>query len=305
MSSENRISIITSIFKGRRYLKRYAYHLIRFVETLRKAGIDLEVIIIANDPTAWERCILRDLAARIMDYCDMKIISVERETLYKSWNRGVRESTGDIIGFWNVDDIRNAHAVIDCLGMFQEGAEIVCLPFPLIRTTRNRKQILSIKYYDEKYLTSLDQESEYILVPFFLVGREVFRKVGLFDEQFHITGDFEWQLRATEFYSISIARTTGGLFFSDGDNLSGQENLRHRVEQNIIFKRYGISNKLKPLTAAQHEILNSYEIDHIILTNDTIYSNEERCIIEPKKCLIMQASRYINRLCIRLRCIVK
>lgn len=296
MDNINKVSMITSIFRSKRHIMLYAYHLIKFAKLLYEAEIDFEVIIIANDPSVWERCVIRDLAARILDYCNIKILSVERETLYKSWNRGIRESTGDIVGFWNVDDIRNPHAVIDSLEQFRQGAKIVSLPFPLITTTRNRKHVLSIKYYDAKYLSSHDPESEYILVPFFLVSKKVFEKVGLFDEQFYITGDYEWQLRAKEFYSFEIAQTIGGVFFSDGANLSGQGHLRHRVENNVIYRRYAMFNKLMPLTPTQHKMLNEYEIEQIIISNEKSYINRKQRIIEPKKCPIMSANRCFKRL---------
>ena len=59
----------------------------------------------------------------------MRVYYVSRESLYASWNRGINLAKGDVLGFWNVDDVRYPEAVIDAIDLINKGAELVYFPF--------------------------------------------------------------------------------------------------------------------------------------------------------------------------------
>ena len=90
----------------------------------------LEIIIIANSPNKLEEECLNEIKLRIET---AKIVKVARESLYASWNRGIKLSTGEAICFWNVDDIRFGRALIDGLRKIEKGADIVYFPFLIFK----------------------------------------------------------------------------------------------------------------------------------------------------------------------------
>jgi hypothetical protein len=70
-----------------------------------------------------------------------------------------------------------------------------------------------------------------------MVKKEVFSKVGLFDESFKIAGDFDWMVRATK-SNIKFEKSDvlGGIFTNDGTTLSGSKNnLQQKENQRILI----------------------------------------------------------------------
>ena len=123
------VSIITSLYKSDNYLDAYTKNLKAFAGFLTAKGFPFEVIIIANEPTAREKQLQKDFAGQGW----FKFMEVGREPLYASWNRGVDLSAGEIVGFWNVDDVRSPQAVVEAAELFKGGAELVYFPFVIKR----------------------------------------------------------------------------------------------------------------------------------------------------------------------------
>src|SRR3990167_3573116 len=68
--------------------------------------------------------------------------------------------------------------------------------------------------------------------PFFIFSRSLYDKVGPFDEQFRIVGDFDWCIRAVKISDkFMLSAKVAGVFKRTGDTLSGG-NLRHAAENN-------------------------------------------------------------------------
>ena len=122
----NSITLITSLYKSEEYLKKYIRRIKKNADFLLKNNIDFEIVIIGNDSTVSEKQELEkfeSLNKRI------KIFYVSREPLYASWNRGVELAKNEILGFWNVDDIRYPQAIVDGIRLVKQGAELVYFPF--------------------------------------------------------------------------------------------------------------------------------------------------------------------------------
>jgi len=100
--------------------------LIFFAEFLLKNNIDLEVIIISNDSTINEKRKLEKFK-NLNKW--IKVFYVSREPIYASWNRGVELAKNEIIGFWNVDDVRFPEAIINGIRLIKQGAELIYFPF--------------------------------------------------------------------------------------------------------------------------------------------------------------------------------
>jgi Glycosyl transferase family 2 len=119
------ISLITSLYRSKKFLPSYINNINNVVKKLLKKNIRCEIILVSNQPDESEIEFLNRL--KIISY--IKVIIVDRESLYSSWNRGIREASGSVIGFWNVDDKRYWRAIEDGVKLIQKGEELIYFPY--------------------------------------------------------------------------------------------------------------------------------------------------------------------------------
>ena len=120
------VTLITSLYRTIDFLPRYLERASQLLTDTSQAGINVELIIVANDVTDAENTLLTPF---IKAHDSVKLITVPRESLYASWNRGVQQATGHFIGFWNVDDIRFADALIKITQPDYASCDLVYFPF--------------------------------------------------------------------------------------------------------------------------------------------------------------------------------
>jgi hypothetical protein len=243
------VSVITSLYQAKAHLADYLLRVQMVALQLKQAGVALEVVLVANDPSEWEQKILGDLARALETALTAAVIrlDVPREPLYASWNRGIRHSSGRALAIWNVDDDRTAAALIEGHRLIREGCGIVDFPFAGSRTvhigpfTFHPKREFPAQYdpanFRRKARTS----------PFFMFSRAIYEEVGPFDPHFRIAGDFDWcarpaALAATYCQGASLS----GTFFLHGDNLSGSQNPLEAMEDDIVMLRRGMWDQLVP-----------------------------------------------------------
>ncbi len=98
--------------------------------------------------------------------------------------------------------------------------------------------------------------------PFFLFTKSLYARVGPFDEQFKIAGDFDWCVRAAKVSNGFVrGKTLAGEFRVDGGGLSAGGSERHAVENQIICQRHHIIDKIKPFGSS---LLEQYRADAIL-----------------------------------------
>jgi len=256
----NSITLITSLYKSEEYLKKYIRRIKKNADFLLKNNIDFEIVIISNDSTIDERQELEKFK-NLNKW--IKVFYVSREPLYASWNRGVELAKNEILGFWNVDDVRYPEAIIDGIRLIGEGTELVYFPFWYLRYIRllglrilvKKKLILPPPFNRKEFTRSMH------CGPFFIFTKSLYKKVGPFDEQFKIAGDFDWCVRAAKVTEFKLSKEIAGKFIKDGSGLSGrQSNSLQEVENNIIYKRYGSLDKMKKV---DNKLLKRYNLSKI------------------------------------------
>jgi hypothetical protein len=235
------ISIVTSLYKSELFLLRYLVRIKSFNRSLSKMDINCEFILIANDINIKEEAIITKCKLS-----NMRVVRVPRETLYASWNRGIREASSDIIVFWNVDDIKFPKAVLSGVNDIRKGAELVYFPFFMFgigKVTFLKKRI-RFPFLILRKINVLPYNRELFMKgcmcgPFFMFNRKVVDKIGPFDESFTIAGDFEWFARAS-FNNVIFKKSNrnGGIFFVHFNNISGNNYQIHVNENQEVSNRY-------------------------------------------------------------------
>lgn len=275
------VSVITSLYSSATHLAGFLEQVEECLKMVEARGYSAETIIVSNAPDKRERHALQAAFDSPWWREHGQLIVVRRETLYASWNRGVRASAGNAITFWNVDDYRNPTAIVEGNEMIRRGVPVVRFPWLVVverRLSRHEtNRVIDIR--DPESDGALDPQADFCLGPFFMFARPLFEAYGPFDEQFHIVGDFDWQLRVVPYAGLSWGQCWGGAFFADGTNLSSTGNQRLLVEQNVLFERYGIGREPWPLDPRAEKLSLSYRASESAkesVTSDWSYDRQWR-----------------------------
>jgi glycosyltransferase involved in cell wall biosynthesis len=233
-----KLSIITSLYKSSDHIKKWSKLVISTSKKLDVKGIPHEFIIVANNPDELELTEL-DKLKLIKNF---NVIAVPLEGIYATWNRGIDNATGEILTFWNVDDKRFVSSILDGVEKIKRGEDLVYFPFIYKRYVRilGLKILAKIKVF---FPPSFEREKfsrEMHCGPFFMSSKKMFDKVGRFNEDFKIAGDFEWCARAAKVADFYCSKVIAGIFTNDGRTLSGSKSERHKVENEMAK---GIINK--------------------------------------------------------------
>ncbi|MFH1292392.1 MAG: glycosyltransferase [bacterium] len=255
------ISLITSLYKSERYLPKYLKSIERFAVFLKNKNIDFEFLIIANDPSQKEKKLISE-SLKINSF--IRYFEVKREPLYCTWNRGVRLSKGDVLSFWNVDDIRHPDAVVDSLDSVSQGAQVVYFTVQIKWYLSMLNFSIPVKY--KRVVPPLYSRKEFVKSmhcgPFFVFTKEIYQKVGPFDEQFKIVGDFDWCTRAARITDKFVRLDkSAGLFCVDGTGLSSGGKPIHVAENNIVYIRQNAKEKIEEV---DQELVSRYDPERIL-----------------------------------------
>jgi len=238
------ISLITTLYRSEHYLKKYLERSNKFASFLLRNNVDFEIIIISNDSTIREK---RELEKFKNLNKWVRVFYVSRESCYASWNRAVELAKNKIVVPWDVDNNNYPEAVIDGLKLIKEGAEIVYFPF-IIKWYINffsfsfvirKRMIYPPKFNRKEFTRSMH------CGPFFIFTKSFYRKVGPFDEQFKIAGDFDWCIRAAKINDFKLSEKIAGEFSVSRGALSSGKNPLREAENNVIYKRHSIFDKVK------------------------------------------------------------
>jgi len=253
------ISIVTSLYRTDRYLDKFSKRLAKVAKYLFDHNVEFELIAIANDPTEAEKA----FGERFKQEKWFNFVSVPRETLYATWNRGVEMAKGEAVGFWNVDDRRHPKAIVEAAERFKQGADLVYFPFLIIWYLNFKNWSLPVKFrfdrsvkYDKREFTRSMRCG-----PFFMFTKDLYNQVGPFDEQLKIVGDFDWCVRAAKISEkFVLAKNSAGIFRVDGNGLSSGGKPIHVAENNIVYRRHNVLDKIVSVDAKLEE---KYQIQSV------------------------------------------
>jgi len=244
------ISLITSLYRAEAYLDDYHRHVAQIVAAMQMTGLTLELVLIANDPTVQELQQIHTLMKAFdnTSAVSVTVLEVSRETVYASWNRGFRVARGRCIGPWNVDDQRTAGALIEGHRRIRTGCALVYFPYTVVKyhTVWRTFAIKHRTHYQARPFDKAIFSHAMRGASFWLCARELFDRVGPFDDRFRIAGDFEWIRRALDISDFCPGEQMAGEFHLHGSNLSDTGNPLQVVENNIVHLRHGAWEWLVP-----------------------------------------------------------
>ncbi|GAA6212657.1 hypothetical protein NBRC116602_23980 [Hyphomicrobiales bacterium 4NK60-0047b] len=231
-----KVSILLSIYKSEAYLSSWLKNVIQL-----SIWHEIELIIVANAPSSREQEIISEFLKSWRE--QTHYIEVDRENLYKSWNRCLNIATGKYCAIANVDDLRTPDGLEQQVNILEKHLNyLFCFSdFWSVTTFPSTKgTLVNIPNYKEEELTR-----GMLAGPFFIWRREDNNSRPIrFDEQFKSGGDFDFAVRLALAGQGFYHQEPVGYYLNQGTGLSTGSDLQP-IERIVIELRYGIYDKIE------------------------------------------------------------
>ncbi len=160
---------------------------------------DIEHIIIDGSSTDATLDIIEKHRSRIE-----KVISEPDEGIYYAMNKGIENSTGDVIAFLNSDDFYKDETVISKVAERFQNKDIDAVYGDLVYVSPKDEDKI-IRYWKAgNYKPGAFLKGWLPPHPTFICRKEIFQKYGVFDTEFKIAADYELMFRLIEKNNINI-----------------------------------------------------------------------------------------------------
>lgn len=132
-----------------------------------------------------------------------KVISEKDNGIYDAMNKGIKNSTGQIIGILNSDDIFYDNEIIENIANeFNLNPEIQMIYGDIVFFKNSEGNI--IRYWKTKpYFEGFFENGYSIPHPSMFVRSSVYKEVGMYEPNYQISSDIDFMIRALKTYSIS------------------------------------------------------------------------------------------------------
>lgn len=128
-----------------------------------------------------------------------KIISEPDNGIYDALNKGIKQATGDIIGFLNSDDIfYNENSLKIIAAAFDKNTD--CVFGDLIYTDKHNN--LKRSWKGSPFNPGVFKKGWMPAHPTFYCRRSIYEKFGRYNDSYKIAGDFELMLRFFEKHNV-------------------------------------------------------------------------------------------------------
>jgi len=232
MSKSKKISVLTSLYNCENFLQGYFDALAKIEGTEQ-----IEVLLLHNAPKEKEL----DIINKNLPSFDFvrHIIIPERETLYRTWNRGIQLSEGEYITVWNVDDVRFPSSIIQQAEALDKNPQ-AAIAYGDIWISSNYG-VCGMKKTHSPVYSSFSHKK--FLLGYYCSCFQMWRKsihsiVGYYDEQFKCIADFDFQIKTVLHFPLVKTEEPLGIYLEDQPHKLSYNGLQP-FEYNVLYLRYG------------------------------------------------------------------
>ncbi|HPO50103.1 MAG TPA: glycosyltransferase family 2 protein [Spirochaetota bacterium] len=134
-----------------------------------------------------------------------KVVSEKDNGIYDAMNKGVRESSGDIVGFINADDFfDNENVISEIVDNFKKNDVDCCYGDILYFDEKDSNKIVRV-WRTKNFSKKMFFDGSFPPHPSFYAKKECYNKYGFYKTDFKIASDFELMLRFMQKNSIKSA----------------------------------------------------------------------------------------------------
>lgn len=205
-----KVSIITVVYNN----KEHIASCIKSVQQQSYNNIE-HVIIDGNSTDGTKEYIQNNVNGKSI------FISEPDKGMYDAMNKGIRNSTGDIIGILNSDDIFYDNEVIENVVSEFKRNDITALYGNIVFVKQNNLTDVIRTYSAKKFTPNKFAYGFMPPHPSFYAKRELFSKYGVYKEDYKIAADYELLIRLLAIEKIKCAYVE---FFSVRMRMGGASN---------------------------------------------------------------------------------
>jgi O-antigen biosynthesis protein len=236
LNSAYLVSAIVSVYNSERFITGC-------IEDLENQTIadQVEIIVVNSGSTQNEKTIIKTFQERFQNI--VYIETIERESLYKAWNRGIKVASGKYITNANADDRHRKDAFELMINLLEKQSDVDFVYADTIITETENETFdchTPVGYIRSEAFVTLEQ---LLLVGGFVGHQPMWRKTvndkyGYFDEKYEVRGDYEFWLRVSESCKFRRIPKYLGLYFRNPMSVE-RRNYEITAREHIdIFQRY-------------------------------------------------------------------
>ena len=188
-----KVSVIINCHNGEKYLKKCISSIIN------QKYQNFEIIFFDNFSSDNSKKIAIDFKEKRLKY----FFNEKKIPLYQARNKALKKTTGEIIAFLDVDDWWDKNYLNSRKNAFNNKNYDIFYNNVFI-FYENKKRYVKYKNYhlpSGKIHNSLSKDY-FIIISGLMVRKKVFSKIGKFNPNFNIIGDFDFVMRASKVFSF-------------------------------------------------------------------------------------------------------
>lgn len=176
-----------------------------------------------------------------------KIVSEKDKGVYDAMNKGIRHSTGDIIGILNSDDLyQDANVIQAVMSYFEDiTVDVVYANLSYFKTETPNK--IERVWVSKPYYEDFFEDGEAPPHPTLFVRKKVYDTIGCYYPDFKIASDYEFMLRVlkqNKYKALHIDQTIVKMRLG-GESTKGLHNLI--LNNKEVLKAWKMNNLTPPL----------------------------------------------------------
>ena len=196
-----KISVLTSLYNCINHLENFVVHLVNFSSKYN----DIEFLVLHNEPSSEELKIFERYRSQLGE--NVRHITIpQRESLYASWNRGIKLSQGDYVTIWNVDDLIIPEAILKVVKFMDSKPDVMLVygnQVNIIKLGCNlKKKLVQPPRVKDNLCSKFLAMRSYYPGTFMVWRKALHDVIGFFDEQFFSGGDFDFWIRVVRSFPV-------------------------------------------------------------------------------------------------------
>ncbi len=251
-----KVSTITPCFHMEKYMEGFLRYLPE--QTILN---DIEVVLDHNEPTDNEVKLVNEYNKK---HGNIKHIIVDEvDPIGTSMNRCIKESSGEYLCIWNVDDLRTPDSIEVMAKALDENPDVdfVYGNYIVVSKFETTMGYMVDETGKERYL-----KTGMILGPFFMFRKSACMKAGVFDEQLVSGADYDLALRlAMNGKGMHIPEVLG-FYLNEGKGASTRPDSKQPLERTVIELRYD----LDVLEGQYIDDANKYDVNNLVIDGKKI-----------------------------------
>ncbi|HPM02006.1 MAG TPA: glycosyltransferase, partial [Candidatus Cloacimonadota bacterium] len=249
------VSAIVSTYNSERFIRGCLEDLVD--QSLFKKG-QLEIIVIDSASQQNEKKIIDEYMSKYSNISYYR--SINRENVYKAWNRGIKMAKGRFITNANTDDRHKSDALEIMANELLKNNGIALVYADCAVTNIENETFDKYTHFRFFYQPEFDKtllKDHCYIGPQPLWRAKLHKEYGYFDENFNIAGDYEFWLRISKNEIFKHINQVLGLYLNNSGSVEHKNIKETEKEVRIIKDRYKENNHI--ITDQKNKVIDSYE----------------------------------------------